>query len=122
MMCSYICMGVDRVPNDVQTFAFQLVRELDTIRIVHVDYRIAWARTEAAVEQSLLCVPIVLHRPVIVEMVAGEISEDGNGILQFVATMKIHRLRRALHHRGATTDLDGLSKQALHVRRFGRRA
>src|SRR5215218_7528138 len=81
-----------------------------------------WTRAEATVEQSLLGVPVVLHRLVIVEMVASEVAEHCDRVLEFVTATKIHGLRRTLHHRGATANLDRLSQQPLHVWRFGRRA
>ena len=77
---------------------------------------------EPTVKQPLLCVPVVLHRLVIVEMVAREISEDRDRVFELITTMKIHRLRRTFHHRRTATNLDCLAQQSLHVRRFRRGA
>ncbi len=71
---------------------------------------VAWPRSQTAVEQSLFRVPVVLHRLVIVEMVAREIGKNRDRVFEFVTTMKIHCLRRTFHHRRATSDLDGASQ------------
>ena len=66
--------------------------------------------------------PVVLHRFVIVEVIASEVCKNGNGVFKFVATVEVHCLRGTLHHRRATSDLNRTSQQSLHVRGFRRGA
>src|SRR6185369_3041235 len=110
------------ITNHIKPILFERCGELNAIRIVDVDDGVSWARPETTVKQSLLRVPVILHRLVIVEVIAGEICENGDRVFELVTTMEIHRLRRTLHYRRAATELDSSSQQTLHVRRFGRRA
>ena len=55
-------------------------------------------------------------------MIAREIRKHSYGVIQFITTMKVHRLGRAFHHRRLASDGDGLAQQPLHVGGFGRRA
>src|SRR6185312_9256788 len=106
------------IANYAQAISLQTFSQLDTFRIVHVDDGSFWPRAEASVEETLLCIPVILHRLVIVEVVAREIAENCHRVIQAITTMKIHRLRRTLHHRGSATGRDCLSQKTLHVRCF----
>src|SRR5262249_11589962 len=86
--------------------------------VVEIDHGSLWPRTEPAIEQPLLRVPVILHSLVIVEMVSREVGEDRNCVVQRVTTMKVHRLRRTLHHGSLATNAYRLAQEPLHVGRF----
>src|SRR5215208_1945242 len=102
---SHVRIVLHRIPNDVQAIFLKRRRQLNTVRIVDVDDGMVWPRSEATVKQSLFRVPVVLHRFVIIEVIAREVRENGNGVFELVTTMKVHRLRGTLHHSSATANL-----------------
>src|SRR5438876_5974726 len=94
----HVCVSLNAVTNDSQTLTFQSLSQFDAPRIIYVDDRSSRSRAKAPIKQTLLGIPVIFHRLVIVEMVAREVGEDRNRILQRIAAMKVHRLRRGLHY------------------------
>src|SRR6185295_4011877 len=95
---SHVRIAIHRVTNHAQAILFERCGQLDAVRIVYVDDGVTRPRPETTVKQSLLRVPVVLHRLVIVEVIAREICKHGHGVFQFVTTMKVHRLRGTFHY------------------------
>src|SRR5215211_7813318 len=69
-------LSIDCIAYDAQTIFLQRLSQLHTIRIVDIDYRVTRPCAQPAIKQSLFRVPVILHRLVIVEMIAREVGED----------------------------------------------
>ena len=112
---------VQSVTEDATAFARNLFGETRAVLVVHVDDRSARAFAEAPVEESPLGGEVVLHRAVIVEVVARQVREGRDLVAQRITATKVERLRRRLHHGHAAAALDGATQKSLDIARLRRR-
>ena len=73
-------------------------------------------------EEFRLRLEIIFHRAVKIEMVLGQVGEDGDVPFQSPRPLLRERVRRNLHRRGFASGIGDLREQFLHIERFGRGA
>src|ERR671916_216215 len=73
--------------------SIKIVRQLAPCGVVHIDDTGLRSSAEAAVEQLALGGEIIFHRAVIIQMIARQVGEDCNRVLERVATMQVYGLR-----------------------------
>ena len=109
--------------RDHGNFLVEPVDELCAVTVVNVDdgdrLRLASLFGQAG-EKFHLRLEIILHRPVKIEMVLGEVGEDRD--VPFEATNPVlrERVRRDLHRGGLAASVDHLREQFLNFERLGR--
>src|SRR5881296_1833283 len=81
-------VGLHRIANDAQTFLVKTIGKLNSIRVIDVDNGSLRSRSQSPVKQTLLGVPVVFHRLVIVQMIAREISKYSDRVFQLITPMK----------------------------------
>src|ERR1700745_3350234 len=79
-----VCVGFHGIRHYAPPFTFQSICQLDAMRIIDIDNGCLGSRTETAIDKTLLRVPIVLHRLVIIEMIAREIRKYCDFIIKFI--------------------------------------
>ena len=94
--------------------------DLQAEDVVAIDHRNARDSAVAAVKQTPLGDEVLLHRAVKVEMVASEIGEDRNIIVQSPHSALRQRMRRDFHHRLARAAAHSLGKKLQQIARLGR--
>ena len=73
-------------------------------------------------EELHLGLEVVLHRAVKIEMVLGQIGEDGDVPFEAAYPFLRERVRGDFHRGGFASGVDDLREQLLQIERFGRRA
>src|SRR6185437_2628229 len=75
---SHISLALHRITNHLQTIFLQARGKFNAIWIVDVDDGVSGPRSQTTIKQSLFRVPVVLHRLVVVEMIAREVRENSD--------------------------------------------
>ena len=78
--------------------------------------------TRESGEEFRLGLEIILHRAVKIEMVLGQIGEDGDVPFDSAGSFLGERVRRDFHRGGAASGVDDLREQFLDIERFRRGA
>ena len=94
------------------------VEQQATVRVVDVHHRTSG---EAGGEQARLGLEVALHRPVEVEVVAGEVREHGDREAGAVDAVQRERVRRHLHRHRVSSLVAPARELLLEVGRLGRR-
>ncbi len=96
-------------------------RELGGALVVEVQHGVAVVAQEP-LEEHPLRREVGVHVAVVVEVVAGEVREDGDPELEAVDALEGERVRGHLEHGAPAPGVHHLPEEGLEVRRLGRRA
>ena len=103
--------------------ALSLVRQPGAKAVINVDDRCrALAPLRQGGEQPFLRREIILHRPMIIEMVTGQVREDADIELDAVNALLVERVGAHFHHAGLAVRLEHLRHHLLHFDGFRCRA
>ena len=103
--------------------ALGLIRQPGTEAVIDVDDRCrALAPLRQGCEQPFLRREITLHRPVIIEMVTGQVREDADIELDAVDPLLVERMRAHFHHARLAVRLQHLRHHLVNLDGFRRGA
>ena len=95
-----------------------------SLRVLHHDHAVlvigirdGESRLWQTVEESLLCIAVVLKRLVIIEVVACEVREDATGKLQSADTLLMNGVRGALHEGVLASGFHHLAEKLIEFNR-----
>ncbi len=89
------------------------------VGIVDVDHRVCGREIR---EEQALGPVVLLHRLVEIEMVLGEVGEDGRGEMDRIGAVERQRVGGDLHHARLVAGVEHLGERALEIDRLRRRA
>ena len=115
-------MHAEAISHD-RNFAGEATDQFFTVAIVDVNDRagLLFFRLRSEImEQFGLGLEIIFHRAMKIEVVLGQIGEDGDVPFDSAGSFLGQRVRRDFHRGGAATGVDDLREQFLNVERFGR--
>ena len=95
-------------------------RSCCAVRIVDIHDAIERAARAGAFKQAALGGEIILHGVVKIEMIAGQIGEDGHGEAAAPQAIERQRVRAAFQHRVRPAFPHDFGEEALQVQRFRR--